>query len=162
MALAIDVDDCYRRFGPMVLRRCRHILHSEEQAVEAMQDVFVQLVRNQSTIEDRGMSSLLYRMATNTSLNLIRSRKRRPEDADSELVSRIASAPTATGGLALARVMLDRIFAKEQDSTRAMAVMHLLDGFTLEEVAQEFGLSVSGVRKRLRTLKANVAELEGV
>ena len=42
-----------------------------------------------------------------------------------------------------------------------MAVMHLLDGMTLEEVAAEFGLSVSGVRKRLRTLKAHVVELEG-
>ena len=31
---------------------------------------------------------------------------------------------------------------------------------TLEEVAREVGLSVSGVRKRLRTLKANVAALE--
>jgi RNA polymerase sigma-70 factor (ECF subfamily) len=41
-----------------------------------------------------------------------------------------------------------------------MAVLHLVDGLTLEEVAAEMGLSVSGVRKRLRTLKAHVAELE--
>jgi len=51
---------------------------------------------------------------------------------------------------------------REQASTRTIAVMHLVDGLTLEEVAREVGLSVSGVRKRLRTLKARVAELEGV
>ena len=43
-----------------------------------------------------------------------------------------------------------------------MAVMHLLDGLTLEEVAAETGLSVSGVRKRLRTLRSNVRELEAM
>jgi RNA polymerase sigma factor (sigma-70 family) len=162
MALAIDVEDCYRRYGPMVLRRCRQLLKSEERATEAMQDVFVQLVRKQDRIEDRGLSSLLYRMATNTSLNLIRSRKRRPEDADSDLVGRIAMAPRQSGGLANARLMLDRIFSTEKDSTREMAVMHLVDGYTLEEVAGHFDMSVSGVRKRLRTLKAHVRELEGV
>jgi RNA polymerase sigma factor (sigma-70 family) len=160
--VAIDVEACYRRYGPMVVRRCRQLLKSEEQAAEAMQDVFVQLVRKQDRLEDRGLSSLLYRMATNTCLNKLRSQKRRPEDADSDLIGRIARASEQSGGLAGARLMLDRVFAGEQDSTRAMAVMHLVDGFTLQEVADEFGMSVSGVRKRLRTLKANVAELEGV
>ena len=59
-------------------------------------------------------------------------------------------------------LLLARIFANEQVSTREMAVMHLVDGLTLEEVAQETGLSVSGVRKRLRVLKAHVAELKEV
>ncbi len=38
--------------------------------------------------------------------------------------------------------------------------MHYVDGMTLEEVAGEVGLSVSGVRKRLRTLKARVEGME--
>jgi RNA polymerase sigma-70 factor (ECF subfamily) len=41
-----------------------------------------------------------------------------------------------------------------------MAVMHLVDGLTLDEVAVEVGLSVSGVRKRLRVLKEHVSQLE--
>jgi len=47
-------------------------------------------------------------------------------------------------------------------STRSLAFMHLVDGMTLEEVARESRLSVSGVRKRLRGLKGRLAELEGV
>jgi RNA polymerase sigma-70 factor (ECF subfamily) len=35
-----------------------------------------------------------------------------------------------------------------------MAVLHYVDGMTLEQVARECGLSVSGVRKRLRALRA--------
>jgi len=39
-------------------------------------------------------------------------------------------------------------------------VLHLHDGLTLEEVAREVGLSVSGVRKRLRRLEDRLRELQ--
>ena len=41
-----------------------------------------------------------------------------------------------------------------------MATLHFVDGLTLEEVAGEVGMSVSGVRKRLRALRATLVELE--
>jgi len=159
--LGIDVDAWYRRYGPMVLRRCRALLRDEQAATEAMQDVFVELVRREDRIVDHAPSSLLYRMATNTCLNRIRSKKRRPEDAASDLLDRIAAAPDYESGWS-AKLMLDTIFGREQESTRTMAVLHLRDGHTLEEVAKICGMSVSGVRKRLRTLKAHVAELEAI
>jgi RNA polymerase sigma-70 factor (ECF subfamily) len=157
--MAIDVEAAYRRYGPMVLRRCRQMLRDEQQATDAMQDVFVQILRNLDRLEDRGMSSLLYRVATNVCLNRIRSSKRRPEDAQSDLLGRIAVA----GGdesRTDARAMLDRVLGREPISTTTIAVLHLHDGMTLQEVADAVGMSVSGVRKRLRKLKANLQELE--
>jgi len=41
-----------------------------------------------------------------------------------------------------------------------MAVLHYVDGFTLEEVARETGLSVSGVRRRLRRLRETLREMQ--
>ena len=76
-------------------------------------------------------------------------------------MERIATAPDQEDRTLVAR-MLYQIFAREQVSTREMAVLHLVDGLTLEEVAAETGLSVSGVRKRLRLLKEHVAELAAV
>ena len=127
--------------------------------MDAMQDTFVQVIRRQDIMDVSAPSSLLYRIATNVCLNKIRTRKRHPEHPDEELLVRIAHASDAEAQGA-ARLMLGRIFQREKPSTRTMAVMHLLDGMTLEEVAAEHGLSVSGVRKRLRVLKQHVAELE--
>jgi RNA polymerase sigma-70 factor (ECF subfamily) len=157
--MAIDVESAYRRYGPMVLRRCRHMLRDEQQATDAMQDVFVQLLRYRDRLEDRGMSSLLYRIATNVCLNKIRSSDRRPEDAQSDLLVRIADAG-AEESRSEARSVLDRVLGREPVSTTTIAVLHLHDGMTLQEVADAVGLSVSGVRKRLRKLKASLAELE--
>jgi RNA polymerase sigma-70 factor (ECF subfamily) len=159
--VAIDVEDLYRRYGPMVLRRCKQMLRHDQQALDAMQDVFVQLLARQETLEDRGLSSLLYRIATNVCLNKIRSKKRRPEDPESDLLARIAGA-SGHDGRAEARGVLDVLLAREPESTGTIAVLHLHDGLTLEEVAREVGMSVSGVRKRLRKLRASLKELEGL
>jgi RNA polymerase sigma-70 factor, ECF subfamily len=158
--VGVDVESCYEAYGPMVLRRCRALLGEEQASVEAMHDVFLDMLRHAERIEDRGLSSLLWRMATNVCLNRIRSASRRPERPEG-LLDLIAFAPDDEGRI-VARDLLAVIFGRERPSTRTMAVLLLLDGLTLEEVAAECGLSVSGVRKRLRTLKTHVSALEDV
>jgi RNA polymerase sigma-70 factor (ECF subfamily) len=148
----IDVEDLYRKYGPMVLRRCRYMLRDEEKARDAMQEVFVQILRRQQDLVATAPSSLLYRIATNTCLNVIRGERRRPERAEEDLLATIAGTDDPADR-ALSRHLLDGVFAREQKSTRTIAVLHYLDGMTLEETAETVGLSVSGVRKRLRTLR---------
>ncbi|MEO0459619.1 MAG: sigma-70 family RNA polymerase sigma factor [Myxococcota bacterium] len=159
--MTVDVDDYYRRYGPMVLRRCRTLLRNEEDARDALQETFIKLVRYQDRLEDRAPSSLLYRMATHVCLNRIRAKRRRPAEPNAELIERIAEIRDGEEQ-SIASNALRRIFGDEQESTRVMAVLHLLDGMTLEEVAEEVGMSVSGVRKRLRGLKKRVQELREV
>jgi RNA polymerase sigma factor (sigma-70 family) len=158
--LPVDVEALYRKYGPMVLRRCRQLLRDEDKAVDAMQDTFVQVLRREGALDDRAPSSLLYTIATNTCLNVLRAERRRPRGGDDDVIATIAGVDDPVGGV-VARHLLDRIFAREQPSTRTIAVMHFVDGLTYEEVAAEVGLSVSGVRKRLRTLKERVRTLEG-
>lgn len=159
--MPVDVEAFYRKYGLLVFSRCRDLLGDDASAEDAMQDVFVQLVRHQHRLHDTAPSSLLLRIATNVCLNRIRTRRRHPEDLDPGLLERIAAAPDEEAR-GVASLLLQRIFASQQESTKVMAVLHLRDGWTLEEVATETGMSVSGVRKRLRGLKAWVAELEGV
>jgi RNA polymerase sigma-70 factor (ECF subfamily) len=57
----------------------------------------------------------------------------------------------------LDQLLLDDVFRNEKESTRMLAVLHWVDGMTLQQAATEVGLSVSGVRKRLRTLRDHAA-----
>lgn len=141
----------------MVLRRCERLLGSADEARDACQDVFVRLVQHRSRLDGTYPSSLLYRMATNICLNRIRERSRRPAtDGEAQLFG-IASA-AEPDGQSQARILLDRLFGRHPQSSRTMAVLHFVDGLTLEEVAEETGLSVSGVRKRLRRLRQSLQE----
>jgi RNA polymerase sigma-70 factor (ECF subfamily) len=149
---AIDVEQLYRSYAPMVLRRCRRLLQNEELAVDAMQDVFVRLLTHKDRLHGSYPSSLLYRMATNVCLNIIRDRKPGRTDASEDALARIACCDEQETRT-LAAVILDRIFGREKPSTREMAVLHFVDGMTYREVARETRLSVSGVRKRLREFR---------
>ena len=143
----------------MVLRRCRRLLGDEQAARDAMHDVFVQVLIRGDELVDQAPSSLLFRIATNVCLNRLRTRKRRPEDGDPDLLMDIAEQtdPAARGA---ARSMLDALFRHEPDDTAVIAVLHLHDRMTLEEVAAEVGMSVSGVRKRLAKLRTRLQNLE--
>ncbi|MDQ3335677.1 MAG: sigma-70 family RNA polymerase sigma factor [Myxococcota bacterium] len=143
----------------MVLRRCRKLLGDDQAARDAMHDVFVQVLTRADDLVDQAPSSLLFRIATNVCLNRIRSRKRRPEDADSDLLGEIA-AQTDPAARSAARSMLDKLFRHEPADTAVIAVLHLHDKMTLEEVAAEVGMSVSGVRKRLAKLRTKLHDLE--
>jgi RNA polymerase sigma-70 factor, ECF subfamily len=148
----LDVEALYKKYGPMVLRRCRSLLGDEERALDAMQDSFVRLLRRKDSLTEEAPSSLLYCIATNLCLNIIRADKRRPERASPELLELIAGSDDVEA-LGQARQLIDGIFAKEEPSTRTMAVLHYVDGLTLEETAARVGLSVSGLRKRLGRLR---------
>jgi len=158
MQRALDVEDLSRRYGPMVLRRCRQLLRDEDEAMDVCQDVFVRLLERRHRLDDRHPSSLLYTIATNLCLNRIRDRGRHAAPTDDARLYRIASAETP-GASSDARVLLDRLFGRHPESSRMIAVLHYLDGLTLEQVAAQVGLSVSGVRKRLRRLRLSLAEM---
>jgi RNA polymerase sigma-70 factor (ECF subfamily) len=59
-----------------------------------------------------------------------------------------------------ARSTLEYLFGKHQESSRVIAVLHFVDGLTLDEVAKHVGMSVPGVRKRLRALRQTLVEME--
>ena len=56
------------------------LLSNEEKALDAMQDVFVKLIKKEKELMDNSACSLLYRIATNTCLNVLRSEKRKPQN----------------------------------------------------------------------------------
>lgn len=148
----MDIEKLYKKFGPMVYRRCMTMLKNEEAATDAMQDVFVQLIKKKDSLTLEAPSSLLYTIATNTCLNIIRKKNKKPECESDEILAIIAGQDDPER-VVLTNHFLDKLFSTEKSSTKTMAVLHYVDGYTLEETAEQVGLSVSGVRKRLRKLR---------
>lgn len=152
--MTTDVAALYRAHGPLVLRRCRRLLRDEAKALDAMHDVFVEILKRRASLHDAAPAALLLRVATHVCLNRLRSERRHPEDRQEAVLLAIAAEGGASAeSRALARRLLDRLLGRSPESTRLMAVLHYVDRLTLEEVAAEVGMSVSGVRKRLRALQ---------
>jgi RNA polymerase sigma factor (sigma-70 family) len=161
--MAVDIDSLYRKHGPMVLRRCRRLLREEAKAVDAMHDVFVEILRRKDSLAATSPAGLLLTTATHVCLNRLRTMRRKPENREDEVLFSIAALgqPADAESRTLAARILDRLFAGQPESTQLIAVLHYVDRLTLEEVAAEVGMSVSGVRKRLRTLKERLPAATG-
>ncbi len=160
----MEIENLYQRYGPMVMRRCRQLLRDEEQALDATQDVFVKLLEQKHRLSDDYPSSLLYRIATNLCLNRLRDCRREPTTANAttpgdEILEQLLVTDFDDERLN-ARSLLAKAFGRHRESTRTIAVLHFVDGLTLEETAREVGMSVSGIRKRLRALSKTLRGIE--
>ncbi|MBN1115184.1 MAG: sigma-70 family RNA polymerase sigma factor [Oligoflexia bacterium] len=155
--MSIDIEKYYREYAPMVIRRCRYLLGNNERAIEAMQDTFVRLLINKDRLVDTSPSALMLKIATNVCLNLLRKEKHMfddiPEIADTLYVESKADDIAN-------RQLLIKMFSREKESTAMIAILIFIDEMTLEETAREVGMSVSGVRKRLRFLQGKFKNLK--
>ncbi|MCL2283876.1 MAG: sigma-70 family RNA polymerase sigma factor [Fibromonadales bacterium] len=156
----LNAQQLYVRYAPMVLRRCKRLLGDESSAADITQEVFLKVWEKRSSLNDDYPSSLLWRMATNMCLNYIRDRKRRGENISCENMLMQISCAEDVENEAGNRDLLARLFKRHPESSRTIAVLHYIDGMTLEEVANEVKMSVPGVRKRLHALKTTLFELE--
>lgn len=146
-----EIEQWYRTYGPMVLRRCRQLLgNNEERARDAMHETFVRVLQASSRIRGDFPSSLLFRVATNICLNIIRDDKVLGRSVRIDALGEIAGPNESAAHMFSAGQWLDRLFRRANPATRDMAVLHFVDGMTFAEVAAETGYSESGVRKRIR------------
>ena len=147
----LDVEALYRRYGPMVMRRCMHLLGSEEEAADATQETFVRVLLHKTTLHATYPSSLLYRIATNVCLNIMRTRRRRPTLRGEPFLDMIGE--ESHEDRILDAYMLEQVFKGVKESTRRTAETYYLECGTILETAKRVGLSSSGVRKRLSALR---------
>ncbi|MCR5614366.1 sigma-70 family RNA polymerase sigma factor [Treponema sp.] len=148
-----DFAELYQKYGPMVLRRCRYILKDEDKAQDAMQDVFLRIFESRCKVNNV-CSSLFYVTATRVCLNKIRSDKLRC-GPDFELISQTMADDFSQkeSEKIEAGIILEKIFSHRDAKDSMIAALHFVDGYTLEETAEQVQMSVSGVRKRISELK---------
>jgi RNA polymerase sigma factor (sigma-70 family) len=130
----LDVADLYRRHGRMVLRRARVLLGDQEEAREALQELFMSLVHDPGRF--RGESSIvtfLYRATTNLCLNRLRDRRNRTRLL-AERVSPIA-AQTCSPAAVLASEAQE-LLAQLPDELARVVVYAFVDEMTQEEIAE--------------------------
>ncbi len=161
--VAFDVEAAWNRFAPMVHRRCVSMLRHDEDARDATQEVFVKLVLHQAHLHDDAPASLLWTMATRECLTRLRRQRRRPETPGDELLLALAAVDDPERAVFVKRA-LEQLFSTTaaepmRVTTKTLAVWHWVDRMTLQEVADAAAMSVSGVRKRLRTLRERVVAL---
>ncbi len=148
---AIEIGELYRRFGPLIYRRCVKLLKDPCLSMDACQEVFVRAVRHADKLmSDRECLPWLYRVSTNYCLNVIRDRDKVILLSLSGFLGPIEeNSLERTAELKEATLLL---LEKFSDTDAQIAVYAFLNRMTQEEISEVTGLSRKTVGKRIRLI----------
>jgi len=150
-----EIAELYRRHAPALHRRCASIVGSSEEARDLVQETFARYISAKSNWTDRASPfTVLYRIATNASIDRLRRRKTaseeeldpetRPADLGSEprRIDNLHDLALLTRGLS--------------DEELTVAVLHHLDGYTQDGIAASLDMSRKTVGKMLARFEDHV------
>jgi RNA polymerase sigma-70 factor (ECF subfamily) len=146
-----DVDafeSLYRAHSAAIYALCRHMVGHDGEALDLVQDIFVRAWERLTTF--RGQSSLatwLHRLGVNVVLEQLRSSKRDAsrliEGDDTTFGSR------SPVGQVEARIDLDAALVQLPGGARAVFVLHDIEGYSHDEIAQMTGIAPGTARAQL-------------
>jgi RNA polymerase sigma-70 factor (ECF subfamily) len=151
------MDQLLRRHYGRVHAVCRRIAGSTRDADDAAQEAMIRVVRNIDRFDGRAaFGTWIYRIATNTALDELRKRKRRPQlrliaddDDDRAPIEPIDELAHRTVDAVADRISIDDALAGLPDEFRAPVVMRDVGDLDYAEIALALDIPIGTVKSRI-------------
>lgn len=153
----------YREHSGRVFALCLRLRAGDRaDATELMQDVFVRAWRRLETFRgDSAFSSWLHRLAVNTMLESARSERRRSARVLSMEDTTVLPGAAQSSGVDL-RMEMEEAVASLPKGARTAFVLHDVEGYQHQEIAQQLRVSVGTVKAQLHRARRLLRDrLEG-
>ena len=153
-----EVERLYSQFAPVVFRRARRLVARDADAWDVVQEVFERMLSQGASFrrEARPMT-WVYRVTTNASLHLLRSRNLR-EPALGVVPEEPSSGPDQLE----VRQLLSKWMACLDERELEIAALLYVDGLTQQEVADVLSLSRKTIGREVDELRAKLVALEAL
>ncbi len=162
------VESLVQLYGNKIYKLAFHLTGSSSDAEDVVQEVFLKLFRNWTSVSAcRNLSAWIYRIVTNASVDLLRSRQsraRREKPVESEMMEAVAaSTPSDRPGSRLDREELQEKLhhALETLPPQQVAALMLFDheGLKAREIAEIMNVAEATVRGYVWEARRRVKEL---
>lgn len=149
-----DIAELYKRHAPALQRRCASIVGNSEEARDLVQETFARYLAANTTFDRAAPFTVLYRIATNASIDRLRRRKTATEEElDPEVrAGDLGNEPRRVDQLH-DLALLTRGLTEEE---LTVAVLHHLDGYTQDQIAASLDISRKTVGKILAKFEEHV------
>jgi RNA polymerase sigma-70 factor (ECF subfamily) len=145
----------YRRYFPLLLRKCRRMLGETAAAQDTAQETFTRLWQQRDSVKDpEAVVAWLYTTSTRLAVDRMRS----PRTAVAEAPD-LPDPRAAPDRLAEARAVLARVRTTLQRDQLELLVLSRIDGLSQREIADLQGSSERTVRRRLAELDLDLQRL---
>ncbi len=140
----------YREYSPRIYALCLRLVGGNSaDATDLMQDAFIRAWRSLSTFRgDCAFASWLHRLVVNAMLENARGERRRQARVLSiDDTSRLPGAARSSG--VELKMEMDEAIASLPKGARVAFVLHDVEGYQHQEIAQQLGISVGTVKAQL-------------
>jgi RNA polymerase sigma factor (sigma-70 family) len=152
----LEVEELYARYGHLVLRRSRGILRHETLAHDALQTVFLKVIRHGSALREvESKLGWLYTVTDHCCIDIIK-RRRRAFSVENDASSGSSQPPPPVE----ARSTLNTLMRKLQPRERIVALLLYGDGLTQEEISERLGWSRQTVNKKAQLIRRIAREMD--
>jgi RNA polymerase sigma-70 factor (ECF subfamily) len=152
-----------RSHGPRLVALARRILGNDDEAREAVHEAFIAAYRARDQFNGQSLvSTWLHRIATNSALMKLRSRRRRSEDSIDDLLPHFLPDGHHREHFQSWAEPVDTILARQEtaatvrraiealpDTFRTVLLLRDIEGLSTEEAALMLGISANAVKLRL-------------
>ena len=156
-----DMDACaaiYRRYGTACFNLALRILGERAAAEDVVQDVFVKVMNTLAGFRgDAPFGVWLKRMTANATIDALRATQRFADEDPEALFASMASRATEAD----ARVDAWSLLMRLSPRARAVLVLHDVEGWKHEEIANELGMAVGSSKAQLHRARGLVRKLLG-
>lgn len=148
----------YEQYGYLVHRRCLQLVRRPEDAEDALQETFLRVKRYGAPREGGSMLAWLYTIAQRCCFDLLERRGREPT-AEQEQLAALEQRGEGSPEDADRRALLGLALRQLDGKTRTIGVLHFMDGYTQEEVAEKTGYSRRTIGKKLQQFEDRIRQL---
>ncbi|HIA04755.1 MAG TPA: sigma-70 family RNA polymerase sigma factor [Myxococcales bacterium] len=146
------IEALYKSHGHIIYRRCLSLLNNEDEAFDALQEVFVRILRSNPDWDDeRPIMAWVNRVTTNLCFNRIRARRYRRHLSYDEVSGVTQCTPVEViHRLYEQRDLVRRLLIGCDERTRHVVVGYFFDDMGVDHIGQELSVSVPTVRRILK------------
>lgn len=155
------------KYQLQVINTCRGIVHNLQDAEDISQDIFIEIFRSiQNFREDSKLSTWIYRIAVNKSINWVRRQKRQkwlsPMEElisgkhETEIISAPVSLPSSELENRQKQQKLQLAMDTLPENQRIAFTLNKYEELSYQEISEVMNLSLSGVESLIHRAKVNL------
>jgi RNA polymerase sigma-70 factor (ECF subfamily) len=137
----------FRKYGYFVRRRCVLLLSNEADAEDVTQEVFLRVLRYSASLTAPVTLAWLYAIAARCCYDRTQ-RRGRDEPMQTQALLELERPPDDQSSPDL-RALVGQLVRGHDRQTSELAILHYLEGWTHEEIAEQTGCSRKTIGKRL-------------
>ncbi|MCA9670047.1 MAG: sigma-70 family RNA polymerase sigma factor [Myxococcales bacterium] len=146
--------ELFDKHSALIYSKCLRMLGNREDAADAVQETFTKAFRAlEQAREVESQLAWLFRIATTTCLNMIRTRERKGAVLLDEVSSVVAHGQQHPLDAMQRQRVFDALSAQCDERTLEIFVAHFVDGMDQGQIAAQLGISRRAVVKRLTRLR---------